>query len=93
MEQQKYVWGMWQDSFCKFGYGDGEGEALTAQVAAVLEKTGYEVRYGQWGCHSLLIYSVEHNGAELIPKCSIGYQRPEVYLPEEIISVLNKTFL
>lgn len=92
MEDQQYVWGIWQDAFCKFGYADGDGKVLTPQVETVLEQAGYDVRYGQWGCHNLLIYSVMHNDMEFIPKSSVGYQRPDDYLPNEVIALMDKAF-
>jgi len=46
----------WHHAFAKFGYDDGDGKVLTPEVARVLEKAGYSVKYSHWSPLTTLLY-------------------------------------
>lgn len=83
----------WEDAFDKFGYADGDGLVMTPVVAETLQAYGYRVVYGPWGLHNVVITEVSRDGIALIPAgTDIGYADPRVYLPREIVDLLDRTF-
>ena len=90
---KEYHWD-WIEAFCKFGFGDGDGQVETGTVAGVLEEAGYEVQTTDWGLHNHVISSIKKNGVEYIPDensgFTFGYDNPRVYLKEEIVDLLDK---
>lgn len=84
----------WEEAFYKFGFGDGDGVVMTESVADFLEKSGYSVKIHTWGFHNTVIVSIKHGDVELIPQDGIqfGYDDPRDYLPEAIISLLDRHF-
>ena len=91
----EYHW-KWEEAFDKFGFGDGDGQVETYDVAAALERAGYIVEIETWGLHNTLIVSIVKDGEEMMPLCSsevaIGYDDPRDYLPEEIVRILDRAF-
>ncbi len=83
----------WHHAFAKFGYDDGDGDVQTPLIASILEKAGYAVKYSRWSPHNTIIYSIQKNGIELMPrntpKFLIGYDDPEKYLPVDILNLLE----
>jgi hypothetical protein len=47
----------WEEAFDKFGFGDGDGQVMTSDVAHVLRAAGYVVASAPWGLHNTTIYS------------------------------------
>ena len=81
----------WDEAFEKFGFGDGDGTVATDAVASVLENAGYEVLHDYWGMHNDVIRSISRDGQEFIPHTvEIGYDSPRSYLPEEIVTLLDR---
>jgi hypothetical protein len=86
----KYAWS-WTDAFDKFGFGDGDGQVMTHEVAHVLRDAGYEVETNVWGCHNVIIDVIRKDGRDLIPaSVQIGYADPRRYLPKRIIRLLDR---
>ena len=83
----------WHHAFAKFGYDDGDGNVQTKRVARILEDAGYAVKYSRWSPHNTIIYSIEKDGIEYMPlgdpDFRIGYDDPALYLPRDIIQLLN----
>lgn len=83
----------WHHAFSKFGYDDGDGIVETPDVARVLEKAGYTVKYSRWSPHNTLIYSIQKDGVEYMPlhnpDIRIGYDDPAIYLQQDIQNLLN----
>lgn len=96
MEDQSYVWGVWQDAFCKFGYNDGDGFVRSYDVAKCLKQAGYDVAIGNHGIHNTVINSIKQNSTELLPlndpRVRFGYDNPRKFLPETIITLLDEVF-
>ena len=85
-----YYW-IWEDAFDKFGFGDGDGQVQTSNVANVLQQAGYEVDHDYWGLHNDVIRSIKKDGAELIPDTAeVGYDDPRKYLPAAIVTLLDE---
>ncbi len=86
----------WCDAFYKFGFDDGDGIVRTYDVAAHLIKLGYKVRIGDRGIHNSVINSIKQHGIEIPPlnnpSIRYGYEHPRNYLPDEIITELDKAF-
>ena len=81
----------WEEAFDKFGFGDGDGQVMTHTVAIVLQRAGYSVEHHTWGLHNDIITSIKHKGVELIPDtANVGYHDPRVYLPEAIVTLLDR---
>lgn len=83
----------WHEAFAKFGYDDGDGKVETLLVAKILRNAGYTVKYSRWGPHNTIIYSIQKDGVEYMPlhdtRFIIGYDDPQIYLPDSIQDVLN----
>jgi hypothetical protein len=85
-----YHW-RWEEAFDKFGFDDGDGQVMTADVAQVLRAAGYEVMSAPWGTHNVTIYSIKHNGLEQIPEgAKAGYDNPRKYLTPSIVRLLDR---
>lgn len=86
-----YFW-TWTDAFNKYGYGDGDAEVMTDNVADELRKAGYNVDTNRWGLHNVVIQSIKKDGVELIPfdRIVFGYDDPRGYLPEELVQHLDQ---
>ncbi len=86
----------WHHAFAKFGYDDGDGNVQTPLVASILEDAGYAVKYSRWSPHNTIIYSISKNGIEYMPTdnpvFTIGYDNPALYLPRNIITILDEAF-
>jgi len=86
----------WSHAFAKFGYDDGDGNIETIRIAQLLESKGYRVKYARWNLHNMIIFSIEKDGIEYMPrntsKYLIGYDDPQKYLPVEILTLLNTEF-
>ena len=86
----------WEDAFDKFGFGDGAYGGITFDIADVLEDNGYDVNVSNYGFHNAVIFSIKHNGQELMPvddpEVTIGYSDPRTYLPQEIQILLEDVF-
>lgn len=85
-----YDWS-WTEAFDKFGFGDGDGQVMTATVADVLEHAGYDVDYEPWGLHNEVITSIKLHDVEQIPLglITLGYDDPREYLPPAINTLLD----
>lgn len=86
-----YHW-KWEEAFDKFGFGDGDGQIETWQVADALTDAGYEVEIEAWGLHNTIITSIKKAGKEIIPHdtCILGYDDPREFLPQDIVKLLDK---
>lgn len=83
----------WEDAFDKFGFGDGDGVVMTADVIAVLDQAGYDAVSHKWGLHNEVIVSITKDGVEQIPATAqSGYDDPRQYLPASIIALLDAKF-
>lgn len=84
----------WVEAFDKFGFGDGDGLVMTAEVAAALAAAGYTVERHGWGFHNEVITSIKQDGIEIIPhdRITFGYDDPRTYLPDSVIDVLDTAF-
>ena len=85
----------WREAFHKFGFGDGDGDVRTEDVAQVLREHGYEVVHARWGLHNDVICSISmiHSDGtleELVGEEQVGYDHPESYLPAEIVRLLDR---
>ena len=81
----------WEEAFQKFGFGDGDGNVFTADVAAVLRAAGYGVEHHVWGVHNDVILAITKDGANLIPPdAKVGYDNPRRYLPQPIVKLLDE---
>lgn len=86
---KQHYW-RWEEAFDKFGFGDGDGQVETENIAEILRKAGYEVETERWGCHNVVIISITLNGIECIPEDAVlGYDQPREYLPKEIVDILD----
>ena len=90
---QDYIWS-WTEAFDKFGFGDGDSQIETNQVADALKEAGYETEQRMWGMHNEIITSIKRDGKELLPvndpKFRLGYDDPREYLPKDIIELLDE---
>jgi hypothetical protein len=85
-----YCW-RWEEAFEKFGFADGNAQAMTHLVAGVLNRAGYETQTFQWGCHNTIITSIVANGVELIPATEdVGHDDPCAYLPKHLLALLRR---
>lgn len=83
----------WEEAFDKFGFMDGDGLVETQTVADVLIDAGFEVVVEEWGMHNTVITHIRKEGVEQIPDTAIvGYDDPRVYLPKQIVLLLDKEF-
>ena len=83
----------WPDAFNKFGYGDGDGEVYTYEIAEHIDELGLSCVYKQKGMHKEVIESIKCNGKELIPDATdIGYDCPRGYLPAFIVEHCDKKY-
>lgn len=83
----------WEEAFDKFGFGDGDDIVMTEHVAEALRKVGYIVNVEAWGCHNVVITSIERRGKSLIPdNANLGYADPRDYLPARIVKFLDRAF-
>jgi hypothetical protein len=92
----------WCESFNKFGHGDGEDCIHTTQVAAEIEKHGYEVEVLQRTIHNPLIVRIVRKGADGNPEfvysddipagARPGYSNPREDLPPWLIEILDTAF-
>ncbi|MGE0700792.1 MAG: hypothetical protein AB7O57_16955 [Hyphomicrobiaceae bacterium] len=82
----------WTEAFDKFGFGDGDGQVMTEDVAEILRFAGYTVVVEPWGLHNVTIASIKLGGVEQIPfdRITFGYDDPRSYLPADIIRLLDK---
>ena len=84
----------WREAFSKFGYDDGDGKVETPSIARLLQDCGYTVKYSRWGPHNTIIFSIQKDGIEHMPlhdtRFVIGYDDPQIYLPECIQDILNQ---
>lgn len=84
---------IWEDAFCKFGFGDGDGLVMTESVAEALRRHGYTVTTFHWGLHNTIITDISRDGVALIPEGTIrGYDDPRRYLPKDILALLDEAF-
>lgn len=85
---------MWEEAFDKFGFGDGDGHVRTNDIARAITSLGYIVTQTKWGMHNTVITSIiDISGAEQIDSSvRIGYANPREFLPEHIISHLDRKF-
>jgi hypothetical protein len=72
-----YTW-TWEEAFDKFGFGDGDSQVMTEDVADVLRSAGYRVDVEPWGLHNVVVRSIR-----------FGYDDPRGYLPDAIIRLLD----
>lgn len=86
----------WNHAFAKFGYDDGDGKIETPHIAQILENAGYTVHFSRWSPHNTLIYSIQKDGIEFMPrntaKYLIGYDDPQEYLPVDVLELLEQIF-
>jgi len=84
----------WEEAFCKFGFGDGDGIVMTEAVANLLRKSGYNVMTHRRGRHNTVIASIKQGDVELISQDGInfGYDNARDYLPDAIINLLDRHF-
>ena len=90
----------WPDAFNKFGYGDGDGEIYTYEIAEHIQELDLECGFTQFCMHNDVIDSIksyneggECTGVELIPNGTvIGYDNPRKYLPAFIVEHLDKKY-
>lgn len=91
----RYHW-EWIEAFSKFGFNDGDGSVETHRVAFALERAGYAVKVGKWLAHNHIIFEVSKDGVDIMPRVgsgfSFGYDHPHLYLPAEIIELLDEAF-
>ena len=91
----RYHW-EWVEAFSKFGFNDGDGIIGTWLIADILAREGYAINIGKWGVHNIMISSLRKNGTEFMPDAltdyRIGYDNPHLYLPIEIIKLLDEAF-
>ena len=81
----------WEEAFDKFGFGDGDGQVMTDDVALVLQAAGYVVSVSPWGLKNITIYSIKRDGTELIPEhANVGYGDPRQYLPKHLVRLLDR---
>ena len=81
----------WEDAFNKFGFADGDGQIMTQQVVAVLERAGYAVESNRWGLHNEVIVWIAKDRQTIIPNdTDLGYENPRDYLPEDIIALPDR---
>jgi hypothetical protein len=85
-----YTW-TWEEAFDKFGFGDGDGQVMTGDVADVLRAAGYRVDVEPWGLHNVVVKSIRKGNDEQIPfdRIRFGYDDPRSYLPDAIIRLLD----
>ena len=81
----------WEEAFCKFGFGDGDGLVMTHEVVNALNAAGYTATSIRWGLHNTIIESIiDQKGNELIPDTAVlGYDNPREYLPSQIREILD----
>ena len=85
-----YAW-RWEDAFDKFGFNDGDGQVMTADVVDVLERAGYRCETGDWLLHNTVISAITKDGSQQIPAtANVGYDDPRGYLPEDIVRLLDE---
>ncbi len=85
----------WAQAFDKFGFGDGDGQVFTYEIAEAIEsKFGLKVETAAYGLHNTVISSIKNKeGKELIPKnTEVGYDNPVNYLPTRIVKFLDRIF-
>ena len=88
----KHEWS-WEDAFDKFGFGDGDGLVMTEVVADSLRGEGYDVEVQPWGMHDVVITAVSRDSVPLIPATAcIGYDDPRLYLPPDLVALLDREF-
>ena len=83
----------WEESFSKFGFGDGDDMVFTEVVADYIESLGYETQYSG-GIHNSYFDSIkDKSGKEIIgEEVQIGYDDPRDYLPKSLIEKLDGYF-
>ena len=87
----EFLW-RWEEAFDKFGFGDGDGQVMTASVVSVLEAAGYSIEY-VGTLHNTYIVSIKRDGVELFPPTTTaGYDDPRDYLPRKIVRLLDEKF-
>lgn len=59
-------WIDWAEAFDKFGYGDGDDDVRSEEVAYFIEKHGYETELGFWGCHNFMIQDILKDGQSIL---------------------------
>lgn len=84
----------WEEAFQKFGFDDGDGLVFTDVVASVLESDGYEVEYQEYGMHNTVITRIVvvdgDTRTDLLENVDTGYADPRLYLPRNIIDMLDQ---
>tara|TARA_A100001037_G_scaffold286367_1_gene294701 strand:+ start:1252 stop:1566 length:315 start_codon:yes stop_codon:yes gene_type:complete len=100
MPYEEIYW-EWQDAFSKFGFEDGDGPNFTDKVAEFLSDKGYDVDCDTWGIHNYMIWKLvpPHSKHDLLDSDVLnaqgfqyGYDEPEDYLPEDLVTLLNEEF-
>tara|TARA_Y100000588_G_scaffold9751_1_gene10874 strand:- start:22103 stop:22606 length:504 start_codon:yes stop_codon:yes gene_type:complete len=83
----------WTEAFCKFGYGDGDGEVFTPEIVEHIEKLGL-ICECSGSMHNTIIDSIkDKDGKELIGESvETGYDCPRVYLPSFLIKHLDAKY-
>ena len=91
IDSRKHI--SWTEAFCKFGYGDGDGEVYTEEIASHIEKLGLTCEYAG-SIHNTIIDSIkDKDGKELIGESvETGYDCPRDYLPEYLVKYLDQTY-
>jgi len=87
------VYWEWEEAFCKFGFGDGDGPNFTNVIADHINKLGYEAEPFHWGIHNYMIQRIlDPNGDDLMEGINVGYDCPRTYLPIKLIQALDQEF-
>ena len=84
----------WEQTFDKYGFGDGDDTIYTPDVAAYLEDRGYVTEWGG-GCHNDYFDSIQdEDGCELVelPGIRAGHDDPRDYLPAALVAALDANF-
>ena len=84
----------WEQTFDKYGFGDGDDTIYTPDVAAYLEERGYVTEWGG-GCHNDYFDSIQdEDGCELVelPGIRAGHDDPREYLPAALVAALDANF-
>ena len=83
----------WEEAFFKLGFAHDSGHAESLNVANALLEAGYELPVQPESQLSILITSIKKGGIEQIPEhINVGYENPRLYLPEEILQLLDQKF-
>ena len=92
MPSTRVFW-KWEEAFCKWGFGDGDGLIFTDVVAAEIETLGYRVEYDTPGVHNCYILHIETSDGTCVygtDDHDPGYDDPHLVLPVDIVKHLDK---